>query len=197
MACRVVHAGQLTDFFMVKTGVMQGCRLSQFLFMHAIDWIIKTTTHIQEMGSSGYLRGSWRDFADDLALLSHSHQQMQDTKTELLHTASTQLALNINRHKTHIMKANTMNNNRITMNGEPLEETDSFTYIGSTIQKWRHRRRRQSKDTKSKARVAFIMLRNFVERNKSKLTQYREYLIQMSRQFYSMDRSHDEVHTIH
>ena len=73
-------------------------------------------------------------FADDLALLSHNHQQMPE-KTELLNTVSTQLGLNINRRKTRIMKANTKNNNPITLNGEPLEETDSFTYLGSTINK--------------------------------------------------------------
>ena len=39
MTCRVVHAGQLTDSFMVKTGVRQGCLLSPFLFLLAIDWI--------------------------------------------------------------------------------------------------------------------------------------------------------------
>jgi len=53
------------------------------------------------------------DFADDLALLSHSNQQMQE-KTEQLNTVSTQLGLNINRSKTEIMKANTKNNNPIT-----------------------------------------------------------------------------------
>ena len=58
------------------------------------------------------------DFADDFALPSHSYQQMQE-KTELLNTVSTQLGLNINRSK----------------NGEPLEETYSFTYLGSTINK--------------------------------------------------------------
>ena len=42
------------------------------------------------------------DFADDLALLSHSHKQMQE-KTEQLNTVSTQLGLNINRSKTKIM----------------------------------------------------------------------------------------------
>ncbi|KAK2165853.1 hypothetical protein NP493_1349g00001 [Ridgeia piscesae] len=95
------------------------------------------------------------DFADDLALLSHSHQQMQE-KTELLNTVSTQLGLNINRSKTMIMKANT--NNPITMNGEPLEETDSFTYLGSIINKHGG----TAEDVKAripKARVAFIMLR--------------------------------------
>ncbi|KAK2183596.1 hypothetical protein NP493_305g00028 [Ridgeia piscesae] len=44
MACRVIHAGQLTDSFIVKTGVRQGCLLSPFLFLLAIDWIMKKTT---------------------------------------------------------------------------------------------------------------------------------------------------------
>ena len=71
---------------------------------------------------------------------------------------STQLGLNINRSKTRIVKANTKNNNPITMNGEPLEETDSFTYLGSTINKHGG----TAEDVKAriqKARVAFIMLR--------------------------------------
>ena len=63
------------------------------------------------------------DFVDDLALLSHSHQQIQE-KTDLLNTVSTQ-------------KANTKNNNLVTLGGEPLEETGSFRYLGSTINKSR------------------------------------------------------------
>ena len=119
--------------------------LSQFLFMNQ-----KT----EEMGSS-WSQLEDLDFADDLALLSHS--QMHE-KTELLNTVLTQLGLNINRSKTNIMKANTKNNNPITMNGEPLEETDSFTYLGSTINK----NGGTAEDVKAriqKARVAFIVLR--------------------------------------
>ena len=44
MACRVVHTGQLTNSFMVKTGVGQGCILSPFLFVLAMDWTMKKTT---------------------------------------------------------------------------------------------------------------------------------------------------------
>ena len=69
------------------------------------------------------------------SLFSHTAINKCRKKTELLNTVSTQLGLNINRSKTRIMKANTKNNNPITMNGEPLEETDSFTYLGSTINK--------------------------------------------------------------
>ena len=56
------------------------------------------------------------------------------------------------------MKANTKNNNPITMNGETLEETYSFTYPGSTINK----NGGTEEDVKAriqKARGAFIMLR--------------------------------------
>ena len=68
--------------------------------------------------------------ADDLALLSHSHKHMQG-KIKLVNTVSTQLGLNINISKTNIMKVNTKNN-PIT---SPLEETDSITYLDSTINK--------------------------------------------------------------
>ena len=60
MTCRVVVAGQVTYSFLGKTGVRQGCLLSPFLFLLAIDWIIKRLQQIQEMGSSGHLGASWR-----------------------------------------------------------------------------------------------------------------------------------------
>ena len=62
------------------------------------------------------------DFADDLALLSHSHEQMQE-KTDLLNLVSAQTGLNINMNKTKIMKANTKSKNAVTVGGKPLEET--------------------------------------------------------------------------
>ena len=100
---------------MVKTGVRQGCLLSPFLFLLAIDWIMKKTTKYRRNGIqwTPWSQLEDLDFADDLALISHSHQQMQE-KTELLNTVSTQLGLNINRSKTSILKANTKNNNPIT-----------------------------------------------------------------------------------
>ena len=44
MTCKVTHAGRLTESFQVKTGVRQECLLSPFMFLVAIDWIMKTTT---------------------------------------------------------------------------------------------------------------------------------------------------------
>ncbi|VDO93894.1 unnamed protein product [Schistosoma margrebowiei] len=42
--CKIVHGGQLTKSFEMKTGVRQGCLLSTFLFLLVIDWIMKTST---------------------------------------------------------------------------------------------------------------------------------------------------------
>ena len=50
MTCRVVHGRQLTDAFEVRTGVRQGCLLSPFLFLLAIDWIMKMSTDQKRNG---------------------------------------------------------------------------------------------------------------------------------------------------
>ena len=44
MQSRVVHEGQLSDVFPITTGVRQGCLLSPFLFLLAVDWVMKRTT---------------------------------------------------------------------------------------------------------------------------------------------------------
>ena len=85
MSCRVIHDGQLTNNFEIRTGVRQGCWLSQFLFILAIDWIMKTETK----GTRNEIQ--WKiltqlddlNFADDLPQMSHSLRQMQDNTTYL------------------------------------------------------------------------------------------------------------------
>ena len=51
MPCRVVHRGQLSDCFNVRTGVRQGCLLSPFMLLLVIDWIMRTTTKRKKNGS--------------------------------------------------------------------------------------------------------------------------------------------------
>nr|KAG5705129.1 hypothetical protein BaRGS_030846 [Batillaria attramentaria] len=77
MTCRIIHGGQLTDSFHVKTGVRQGCLLSPFLFFLAIDWIMKTSTAQRRNGIQWTLWTQLEDldFADDLALLSQGQRR--------------------------------------------------------------------------------------------------------------------------
>lgn len=72
------------------------------------------------------------DFADDLALLSHTQQQMQEMTTSVADT-SAQIGLNIHKGKSKILKINTTTTNPILLDRESLEEVDAFTYLGSII----------------------------------------------------------------
>ena len=134
MSCKIAHAVQLSVNFEVKTGVRQGCLLSSFLFLLVIDWIMKTTTTGRNNGIQWTL---WTqlddlDFADDLALLSPNHSQIQD-KTTRLETVSAGRGLKISRKNTELMKINTTANTPVTVGGEPIREVDSFFYLRSAI----------------------------------------------------------------
>ena len=73
--CTVLDNGKESAWFQVKTGVKQGCNMSEFLFLLVIDWIMKHSLQ----GNTGI---RWQmmtklkdlDFADDLALISSSQK---------------------------------------------------------------------------------------------------------------------------
>ena len=160
MSCRIAHAGQLSESFEVKTGIQQGCLLSPFFFLLAIDWIMKTSTTGTKNCTQWAL---WTelddpDFADDLALLSHNHSQTQD-KTTLLETTSAGTGFKINRKKTELMKMNTTANAPITVGGEPIREVESFVYLGSVFDQ-QGSTDRDATARVGKARAAFGMLKN-------------------------------------
>ena len=99
MSCRVIHYGQLIKNVEIRTGVRQGCLLSPFLFILAIDWIMKTETKGKRNGIQWKILTQLDDldFADDLG----SHRQMQH-KTTNLARISAQVGLKINKKKTKI-----------------------------------------------------------------------------------------------
>ncbi|VDO93089.1 unnamed protein product [Schistosoma curassoni] len=72
------------------------------------------------------------EFSDDLALLSHTQQQMQE-KTTSVAVASAALGLNIHKGKSKILRYNTACTNPITLDGEDLEDVKTFTYLGSIV----------------------------------------------------------------
>ncbi|VDO70809.1 unnamed protein product, partial [Schistosoma mattheei] len=68
-----------------------------------------------------------KDFADDLALLSQTQQQMQEMTTSVA-AASAAVGLNIHKGKIKILRYNTKCNNPITIDGEDFEDAKIFTY---------------------------------------------------------------------
>jgi len=91
--CRILHDSGLTKKFSIKTGARQGCLLSPFLFLLAIDWAMKET--ISDSRNCIQWTLVDLDFADDLALSSHTHSQMQ-AKTSKREAISSKLGLKIN-----------------------------------------------------------------------------------------------------
>ncbi|VDP83855.1 unnamed protein product, partial [Schistosoma mattheei] len=72
------------------------------------------------------------DFANDLVLLSHTQQPIQEKTTSAAATSAA-IGLNIHKGKSKILRYNTACNNPVTTDGEDLEDVRTFTYLGSII----------------------------------------------------------------
>lgn len=72
------------------------------------------------------------DFADEIALLSHRHRDMQGKPT-ILQIQQKRLRLNINDAKTKVMKINAQSEEHITLGGTDIETVPDFVYRGSKI----------------------------------------------------------------
>ncbi|VDP00198.1 unnamed protein product [Schistosoma margrebowiei] len=71
-------------------------------------------------------------FVDDLALLSHTYEQMH-TNTTSVAVATASVILNIHKGKNKISKYNTAKTSSIRLDEETLEEVKTFTYLRSII----------------------------------------------------------------
>ena len=98
------------------------------------------------------------DFADDLALLSHTHRQMQE-KTNSVKDSSAQIGLNINRGKTKVLKINTTITESVRLDNDLLDEVTYFTYLGSVVD-IQGGTEADVKARIGKARTAFLQLKN-------------------------------------
>ena len=128
------RVGNSETSFEVKTGVRQGCTMSAMLFNMTIDWVMRRTTEDQSRSIRWTLFSTLEDldFADDLALVSHTHQHMQE-KTTRISTYAQQVGLRISQKKTGVMLLNVSNPTPVQVNGEDLPTTEEFTYLGSTV----------------------------------------------------------------
>ena len=73
------------------------------------------------------------DFADDIALLSHTRQHIQEKKTDRLSMFSNQVGLRISLKKTEAMCVNIPSPTKIRVRGQDIPYTNKFTYLGSVF----------------------------------------------------------------
>jgi hypothetical protein len=140
MQSKVIHEGQLAEAFDMTTGIRQSHFLSHLLFLLVVDWIMKKATDGRRNGIQWTMFNQLDDldFVDDIALLSHSHQQMQEKLTQVERRAA-ETGQSINTKKTKVLKSNTKTRGDLTVNGQNLEEvllpSVAFFIIQSTANK--------------------------------------------------------------
>ena len=122
MQCRVIHEGKLTESFDVKTGVKQGCLLSPFLFLLAIDYIMRESTEGKRNGIQWTM---WQQL-DDLDFATNAR------KTSLLVETSIKLGLRPKRKQGQCYE-DQCQKQPIKIKDTNLEEVEEFTYLGSIV----------------------------------------------------------------
>ena len=73
------------------------------------------------------------EFADDIALISTTQNQMQ-RQTDKLSESAKRVGLNISKKKIRVLKINCKNNNPIKFqDGKTIQEVSEFEYLGATM----------------------------------------------------------------
>ena len=127
---QVICNNELTDTFEVTTGVKEGCILSPFLFLDGIESVVIGKRRGIRWTLTNLLEDL--DFADDLALLSHRHQDMQAKIDDMTRKAG-EFGLKISTKKTKHLRMNSRTEAAIMLNFEEIEDIEDFTYLGSKM----------------------------------------------------------------
>ena len=100
--CAVIDRSETSDWFKIKSGVKQGCVMSGFLFLLALDWIMRKVTADKRRG----IRWNFKtvledlDFADNIALLSSEFNDLHKKTGRLIEeVARVGLKLNVRKCK--------------------------------------------------------------------------------------------------
>ena len=103
------------------------------------------------------------DFADDIALISSTREQIQQ-KVRSLSTNSKGIGLKINAEKTRLLRLNTSNTEKVQVDGQVIEKVESFVYLGANVSN-KGGTEDDIKARLGKARVAYNKLDKFWKNN--------------------------------
>ena len=109
--------------------------MSGFIFVIVIDWVMRNTLD-KRRGLRWNLTTVLEDldYADDIALLASRHSDLQE-KTSRLHDTAEIVGLSINPSKTKTMRLNCKNSDSIIVEGNELEDVETFPYLGVMLDK--------------------------------------------------------------
>ena len=112
----------------------EGCFMSAVLFNLVIDWMMRRTMEDQPRGIRWTLVDTLEDlhFADDLALLFHMHQHIQE-KTRRLSEFGQQVGLRSSKRNTEFKTFNMNAPEPFSLDDTALPSTEIFTYLGSVV----------------------------------------------------------------
>ena len=129
---RVRVDGDLSDLVLIEEGVRQGCVLSPTLFNFVIDWILRVLDKYKGVAVSPSFSVTDLDYADDVDMLAESVAEAQaminDVAVKALSTG-----LQISLPKTKSMRTDGMDETPVTLNGNQIEDVQSFKYLGSMV----------------------------------------------------------------
>jgi uncharacterized protein YqhQ len=99
--------GHRNIWFGVEIGGKQSCVMSALLLTYVIDWVMRKPTEDLPRGIRWNISSTIEDldFADDLALLSQTHDHLQE-KTDRFSNFANQVGLKISQTKTEVMTLN-------------------------------------------------------------------------------------------
>ena len=149
----VNYDGENSEPFTVKSGVKQGCVLAptlfsiffsmllSYAFKNSVEGIHLHTRSDGKLFNLARLKAKTKVrpvliremlFADDAAVTSHSEEGIQQLISQFAHVCN-EFGLTISIKKTKVMDQDVPAQPSIYINQEVLENTDNFTYLGSTI----------------------------------------------------------------
>jgi hypothetical protein len=134
----ILHEGALSEPIVANCGVKRGCILSHTIFIIVMDYIMKMVTANKRRGITWKLteRLEDLDYADDICLVSQSYKDMKE-KLEDMNKEAVKVSLKMNASKTKTMKINSKIKTKLEVNGNIIEETETFQYFGSLVNRWR------------------------------------------------------------
>lgn len=177
---KVKFLGELSDPFLIETGVRQGDGLSPLLFNCALEKVVREwnknldKTSGIKLGTKG-LKVNCLAFADDMALIAKNWEEAEQQIKELEKQAA-KIGLKISFEKTKILTNIKNSPNSICINENKICKVDHFKYLGEWIS-WNSLDKKALVIRANKVELAFQLTKNIYNKKSlswnSKLRHYK------------------------